>query len=231
MKRPDRPYAANPQWQTIVHAIATHDHGVVQSTLPMIHSVDGRPLRVNEPPPGITPRNAAVLVLFYPTAHDVEIVVTRRAGTLRQHSGEIAFPGGRVDESDADVFACALREAQEEIGIPPSVLRILGTLHTVYVPRSNHSVTPVVGWIDAPVVYETNPAEVADVFHVPLPDLLQPDALHIEERRVQDDTVRVPYFPYGEHRIWGATALMLCDLTARINRFLTSPANGHKEQV
>lgn len=231
MTHPDRPFAQNPRWFGVVSAIATHDYGVVQTELPMIHSVDGLPLRVNAPPPGVTPRHAAVLVLCRPTVDDIDLVVTRRAGTLRQHSGEIAFPGGRVDDSDADVYACALREAHEEIGIAAQDIRIIGTLHTVYVPRSNHLVTPVVAWLDAPASYTPNPAEVEEVFHLPLERLRRPSALHIEERRVQDDIVRVPYFPYRDHRIWGATALMLCDMTARIDRFLMEQSTGREEQV
>ncbi|MFM2309745.1 MAG: hypothetical protein RLY87_1867 [Chloroflexota bacterium] len=216
-------------WQELIRAIATNDFGVTQSTLPMIHSADGRTLRINEPPSGVTPRAAAVLILATATTHSYDLVVTRRAGTLRQHSGEIAFPGGRVDDSDASVYACALREAHEEIGVPASAITIVGTLHTVYVPRSNHSVTPVVAWLSQPVSYQTNPAEVAEVFHLPITHLLHDEALQIEERHVQGETVRVPYFPYQDHRIWGATALMLCDMTARIDACLRLRTSGQKE--
>lgn len=230
MTHHSRPFSDSAAWLAMLQAVARDDHGVVQADLPMIHSVDGRPLRVNTPPAGTIPRHAAVLVVCTPGPSDVDIVVTRRAGTLRQHSGEIAFPGGRLDDSDADAIACAQREAYEEIGVAAEQLRILGTLHTVYVPRSNHSVTPVVAWLAQPVQYHTNPAEVAEVFHLPLRQLLLPDAVQIEERHIQDDIVRVPFFPYGEHRIWGATALMLCDLTARIDRFLQRRDTTREEQ-
>jgi 8-oxo-dGTP pyrophosphatase MutT (NUDIX family) len=197
----------------------------------MIHSTDGRILRLNEPPSGTTPRAAAVLILATTTEQSVDLVVTRRSGTLRQHSGEIAFPGGRVDDSDESVYACALREAYEEIGVPASAISVLGTLHTVYVPRSNHSVTPVVAWLAQPVEYRTNPAEVAEVFHLPITHLFATGALQIEERHLQGEIVRVPFFPFLDHRIWGATALMLCDLTARIDRCLMHRISGQKESI
>ncbi len=195
----------------------------------MMHSLDGRTLRVNEPPAGITPRRAAVLIMATPAQQGVELIITRRSGSLRQHGGEIAFPGGRVDESDESVIACALREANEEIGISAAAIKILGTIHHVYVPRSNHIVTPVVAWVAQPPTYTTNPAEVDEVFHLPIDAILGSDALRIEERHIQGETIRVPYYPFQEHRIWGATALMLCDLSARIDRCITYRNSGHKE--
>jgi 8-oxo-dGTP pyrophosphatase MutT (NUDIX family) len=214
------------QWHTILRAIATHDYGVAQSTLPMIHAADGRTLRINEPPVGVIPRQAAVLILATPSADDIELVVTRRSGALRQHGGEIAFPGGRLDETDESVYACALREAHEEIGIPSSSVHVLGTLHTVYVPRSNHMVTPVVAWLAHTPTYQSNPAEVDEVFHLPLRAVLGTHTLQIEERQIQGETIRVPYFPFLEHRIWGATALMLCDLSTRIERCIAHRDSG-----
>jgi 8-oxo-dGTP pyrophosphatase MutT (NUDIX family) len=195
----------------------------------MIHAADGRTLRINEPPVGVIPRPAAVLILATPSADDIELVVTRRSGALRQHSGEIAFPGGRLDETDESVYACALREAHEEIGIPASSVHVLGTLHSVYVPRSNHMVTPVVAWLAHAPIYQSNPAEVAEVFHLPLRAVLGTHTLQIEERQIQGETIRVPYFAFLEHRIWGATALMLCDLSTRIERCIAHRHSGRKE--
>jgi 8-oxo-dGTP pyrophosphatase MutT (NUDIX family) len=227
VKSPSESPAA--QWHTILRAIATHDFGVVQSDLPMIHAADGRTLRINEPPTGVVPRQAAVLILATPSTDAIEFVVTRRSGALRQHSGEIAFPGGRVDDTDESVYACALREAHEEIGVPASSIQVLGALHAVYVPRSNHMVTPVVAWLAQTPTYQSNPAEVAEVFHLPIHAVLGNDTLQIEERLVQGETIRVPYFPFREHRIWGATALMLCDLSARIDRCIAHRNSRHKE--
>lgn len=229
MTSPNHYPQTSAAWQELIHAIATNDYGVAQASLPMIHSADGRTLRINEPPAGVIPRAAAVLILATATQHSYDLVVTRRSGTLRQHSGEVAFPGGRVDDSDESVVACALREAHEEIGVPASAITILGTLHTVYVPRSNHSVTPVVAWLHQSIDYQTNPAEVAEVFHLPITHLMHDEALQIEERHVQGETVRVPYFPFRDLRIWGATALMLCDMTARIDACLRHRTSGQKE--
>jgi len=213
-----------------MRTIANDDFGVVQAALPMMHSSDGRSLRINHPPAGVVPRPAAVLILATATAHSIDLVVTRRSGNLRQHSGEIAFPGGRVDEADGSVYDCALREAYEEIGVPATAITVLGALHTVYVPRSNHSVTPVVAWLTESMTYRINPAEVAEVFHLPILHVLREDALQTEERHLQGEKVHVPYFPFHDHRIWGATALMLCDLTARIDRCIMHRASGKRSQ-
>ena len=226
---PKRLPQTSDDWELVLRAVANDDFGVVQAALPMIHSHDGRSLRINHPPNGVVPRPAAVLILVTATADSVELVVTRRSGSLRQHSGEIAFPGGRVDAADSSVYHCALREAYEEIGVPASAITVLGELHTVYVPRSNHSVTPVVAWLNQPMTYVTNPDEVAEVFHLPILHVLRADALQIEERHLQGENVRVPYFPFLDHQIWGATALMLCDLTTRIDRCITHRSSGQKE--
>ena len=185
----------------------------------MVRYRDGRIARINTPPDGTTPRPAAVLVILTPHRADAALVLTRRGGHLREHSGEIAFPGGRL-EGDETAHQGALREAHEELGLAATSLKIIGQLHTVYVPRSNHSVTPIVAWCDTLPTLSPNPSEVAEVFLAPITPLLAPDALAYEERDIRGETVIVPYFMVHNHRIWGATALMMCDLLARIRALL-----------
>ncbi len=206
------------QWQHITQQIAQHDYGVTPHELPMVRHRDGRVARINQPPDGVTPRAAAVLVLVTPNQQDIDIVLTRRGGHLRQHGGEIAFPGGKVDANETVVMA-ALREAEEELGISSSAVHVLGALHTIYVPRSNHMVTPVVAWCDELPRFVPNPHEVAEVFMAPLMTILPADVLCFEERQFGEDQLVVPYFMINEYRVWGATALMLSDFVARIRAY------------
>lgn len=205
-------------WFHIARQIAQNDFGVKPQDLPMVRHRDGQVARLNHPLGGVTPRAAAVLVIVVPNDTTIDIILTRRGGHLRQHGGEIAFPGGKVDENETPMMA-ALREAEEELGISATVVHVLGTLHTIYVPRSNHLVTPVVAWCDVLPLFSPNPDEVAEVFMAPITTILPTEALCFEERQLGTDQLIVPYFLINEYRVWGATALMLCDFIARIRAF------------
>lgn len=208
------------QWLSIIQQVTQHDQGISFDDLPIVRHSDGRPARINHPADGISPRLAAVLIVLSQHGDDVHVLLTRRGGGLREHSGEIAFPGGRQEDGETSVLT-ALREADEELAIPASAVSVLGTLRTIYVPRSNHLVTPVVAWCPHLPELSPNIAEVAEYFTTPFPPLLHPSALHYETRQMLGDTFVVPYFPIHQHRVWGATALMLSDLILRTRRLLT----------
>lgn len=210
-------------WRSIIQQVSQHDQGITIDDLPIVRYVDGRPARVHQPAEGVVPRLAAVLIVLSPGDDDVQLLLTRRGGGLREHGGEIAFPGGRQESGETSIHT-ALREAHEELTIPASAVTVLGTLHTIYVPRSNHLVTPVVAWCDRLPTLIPNPAEVAEYFTTTLPPLLQPEALHYETRHMLGDTFIVPYYPIQHHRVWGATALMLSDLIMRTQRLLQQPS-------
>jgi 8-oxo-dGTP pyrophosphatase MutT (NUDIX family) len=140
------------------------------------------------------------------------VLLTLRTPHLRTHSGQIAFPGGKVDETDADVVAAALREAQEEIGLDAHFVEVLGQL-PVYVTGSAFHITPVVALISPGFALHPNPYEVADVFEVPLAYLMNP-AHHrhhqVDWQGVQRRWLSMPYQDAPTERfIWGATAGML----------------------
>lgn len=156
-------------------------------------------------------RAAAVLIAIV-THPEPSVLLTLRAAHLRSHSGQIAFPGGQVDALDADAVAAALREAQEEIGLPPAQVRVLGSL-PVYTTGSAFNVTPVVALVEPGVPLVADPAEVDAVFEVPLAYLMNP-ANH-RRHRVQWQGAEREWFsmPYQdgtvERFIWGASAGML----------------------
>ncbi|MBC7781302.1 MAG: CoA pyrophosphatase [Proteobacteria bacterium] len=154
---------------------------------------------------------AGVLVPLIARPDGVSVLLTVRAGHLTRHPGQIAFPGGRHEPADASIIATALRETQEEIGLAPERIEILGVLPD-YRTRTGYRVTPVVGWIEPPITLIPDPAEVADVFEVPLAFVLDP-ANHQRHHRDAGDERRYFYvLPFEDRNIWGATAAMLINL-------------------
>lgn len=158
-----------------------------------------------------TPRAASVLVAIVEREQPM-VLLTQRTIHLSTHSGQIAFPGGRQDPSDADLVATALREAQEEIGLSPEYVDVLGTL-PVYRTGSAFIITPVVGILRGGFSFVRNPGEVDDIFEVPLAFLMNP-ANHrrhaVDWEGSQREWLSMPYHDgLAERFIWGATAGML----------------------
>ena len=153
-------------------------------------------------------RDAAVLILLIPRDGGFSILFTERTKTLHAHAGQISFPGGGVEEDDADNAETALREASEEIGLDPKNARVIGELED-YVTRTGFRVKPVVAILEKEQDWAPNPGEVASIFEVPLDYLLKPGNLS-EESLVFESGERWFYAcNYGGHHIWGATAGML----------------------
>ena len=154
----------------------------------------------------VTP--AAVLVPLVNRPAGLTVLLTQRSAALPDHPGQISFPGGRIDPDDATPTAAALREAQEEVGLPPERVEVLGRLAT-YETVSGYSVTPIVGWIEPPFPVVPDPVEVDDVFEVPLAFVLEP--AHQQRHFRMLGTLRRDYYaiPYADRYIWGATAAMI----------------------
>jgi len=156
-------------------------------------------------------RPAAVLVPLVDRPEGLTVLLTERTAHLHAHAGQISFPGGAFEPDDADAVAAALREAEEEVGLPPEQVEVVGRLDT-YVTRTGFEVTPVVGLVHPPVMLRPDPFEVADVFEVPLDFILDPAR---PERHSREFLGRPRYFyafPYENRYIWGATAGMLYNL-------------------
>jgi 8-oxo-dGTP pyrophosphatase MutT (NUDIX family) len=151
---------------------------------------------------------AAVLVPLVERATGLTVLLTQRAATLKDHAGQISFPGGRIEPEDASAWAAALREAYEEIGLVPELVEFAGYLPD-HVVISGFRVTPCVGFVSPEHQLQIAAAEVHDVFEVPL-DFILDSANHKSRRRTLGEySVEIRDIPYGHRNIWGATAGML----------------------
>ena len=150
-------------------------------------------------------KQAAVLVAV---TEDARLILTKRSARLKNHAGQIAFPGGRRDDTDRDLTHTALREAEEEIGLDPASVTILGELPT-HETVTSYTVTPIVAMVSARLTFTPEPGEVAEVFDVPLSHVTDPSNYFIEGRRWRGQRRHYYTAPYGPYYIWGATARML----------------------
>ncbi|HEY0332641.1 MAG TPA: CoA pyrophosphatase [Stenotrophomonas sp.] len=160
---------------------------------------------------------AAVLAGLVSRPGGTCVLLTRRNDSLRHHAGQVSFPGGRVEPSDADAAAAALRESCEEIALGPGQSRVLGYLDP-FVTISGFRVTPVVAVIDPAFVPVPQPDEVAEVFEVPLAFLMDPDNLRSVDIDFRGRPRRVLEYAWPGQRIWGATAAILLNLRRRLEQ-------------
>ena len=156
------------------------------------------------PPPDGTGRPSAVLILFGEGPSGPDMLLLQRAATLRSHAGQPAFPGGATDPGDDGPIGTALREAEEEVGLDPATVRVIGELPPVMIPISGFVVTGVLGWWERPhPVGPADPGEVASVARVPLADLVNPE----NRFRVRHPSgVLGPGFDVSDMFVWGFTA-------------------------
>lgn len=163
-------------------------------------------------------RRSAVLILFYPKGEEVHIPLILRPKYDGVHGGQMAFPGGRTELSDKSIQHTALREAQEEVGIKASDVKILGNLTEIFIPPSNLYCQPVLGYLPYKPEFYPDEREVAGIFNVGVSEILDPNVVQmrtVESRSFKLDTY---CFVIQDQVVWGATALMIAQLVEVIKR-------------
>ena len=181
----------------------------INPNVPGSYRDDGNTVKIFGLTGPLTP--AAVLVALIERSAGMTVLLTRRAESLSSHGGQISFPGGRVEQDDGAPVRTALREAEEEIGLAPSHVEILGRLAN-YVVGTGYRITPVVGFVDPAQRFVRDEREVAEIFEVPLDIVMERGNYRQEHMRVKNIDRSYYVLPYGGYRIWGATASILLNL-------------------
>lgn len=160
-----------------------------------------------------TVRKSGVLILLYEKEMEPHIVLIERPIYKGTHSGQIALPGGKVEESDKDIVHTALREANEEVGVTMADVEVVGSLSDVYIPVSNFLVSPVIGFVNYAPNFIAQEREVAAIIELQLQKLISTQHLATDNIKLSNGlTLKVPVFQFNQKTIWGATALMLNEL-------------------
>lgn len=158
-------------------------------------------------------REASVLTLLFAEQEHPYLLLVMRPSHLKEHGGQIGFPGGRREPGET-LQETALREAYEELGVSPEQIELLGALTPLYIPVSNFCVHPFVAYIAPLPTLHPCPEEVEAVLRIPLSALLEPTSRRQERWTIGGRNVLVPFFEVGPYRIWGATAMILAELLA-----------------
>jgi 8-oxo-dGTP pyrophosphatase MutT (NUDIX family) len=168
--------------------------------------------------PGKNAGVAAVLILLFPENGSVHTVFMQRPDYNGVHSGQISFPGGKKEPTDENIIQTAIREANEETGVDPEKISIIGTLTPLFIPISNMIVTPVIGWVNEKPVFNHQPEEVVFLIDADLKILLDPSIIKTKPFEIRGEMIEVKYFDYEANRIWGATAMILYELLIILRR-------------
>ena len=169
----------------------------------------------------VTPKQAAVMMLFYPKNSQTHLALILRNSYNGVHSSQIAFPGGKVEIEDFDLKQTALRETYEEIGIHPNLINVIRPFTEVYIPPSNFMVYPFLGYSHNELNFVLQENEVAGILEFPLVDFLDDGILKTSTIRTSyAESIDVPGFQVNEHFIWGATAMMLSELKETLKMVL-----------
>ena len=159
-------------------------------------------------------KKSAVLILLYPENGELQICLTKRNDLLKHHPGQISFPGGRCEKHETDPMLTALRETEEEIGVPQKEVQVLGKLSTLYIPVSNFIIHPYIGWIATKPTFSINTSEVDKVITLPLFLFLDEDSQKKMPVETSIGPFEVPCYFISGQLIWGATSMIIAELEA-----------------
>lgn len=157
-------------------------------------------------------RSGAVLIPLYFDRSELSVVLMKRPEYKGAHSGQVSFPGGKHEEEDDDLWQTALREANEEVGIVPSEVSIIGNLTDMYIPASNFLIQPVVGVMEKPAFLIPDDHEVEEILQPTLTQIFSQDFAEKEIRVTSEFSLKAPFYEVGGHTVWGATAMILSEL-------------------
>lgn len=155
---------------------------------------------------------SSVLILVYPTHHNIVVPFIQRPDYPGVHGGQISLPGGKCESEDGSFWETALRETREELGIDTSRIEFLGELSHIYIPNSNYIVSPQVGFLCQRPVFNPNHFEVAEIFEVSVKDFFLPQKIKRFEKEINAHKLVAPYFDANGKQIWGATAMILSEM-------------------
>ena len=167
------------------------------------------------------PREAAVLMLFYPRNEQTNLALILRNSYKGLHSSQVAFPGGKVETFDKSLCQAALRETHEEIGIAPSIINVVRAFTELFIPPSNFIVHPFLGFSNEELIFDPDPSEVAGLIEFPVTDFLS-DKTVVQNRMATaySESVVVPTFKIGDHFVWGATAMIMSEVKEVMKKLL-----------
>ncbi len=155
---------------------------------------------------------SSVLILFFPENGKIKLTLIQRPEYDGVHSGQIAFPGGKMEDFDKSLMETALRETFEEIGVLPETIKIIGKLSQLYIPPSNFLVEPFVGFVYKMPDFKAEPAEVSEIVMVDLDDLLNESSFQFKEINTRGFNKEVPCYFVNKKIIWGATSMIISEL-------------------
>ena len=177
---------------------------------------EGR-LKFKMPSPNERTRESAVLILFYPSENQIFIPLILRPQYDGVHGGQMAFPGGRVEKEDENLIRTAMREAQEEIGVRLTDIKVIGQLTKLFIPPSNFYVQPVVGYMNHKPDFYPDAREVDKVIEITLNEIINPKIIGRKILNIRGIDIDAPFYQIQEHTVWGATAMMISELLTIID--------------
>lgn len=155
---------------------------------------------------------SGVMLLLFDREGELELVMIRRPATMKNHAGQIAFPGGKKEEGDATVIDTAYRETYEEIGVLPENIEYIATLSPVYVQVSNFMITPVLGWCKQPPHFRVDSTEVEELILIPVRSIIDKDSYVYRDVETKAGLLSVPGYEIDSSFIWGASGMILSEL-------------------